>query len=102
MTRRRVVPEEKWLVGLRLLLHPVERLGRDLLVDRFHALLGQWTGVLDRLPSLAISDAVEYASRSEHLPELRILGIVGQLWLLFRIQVIEVAEELVEAVHRRQ
>ena len=43
--RGRVVPEEERLVGLGLLLHPAERLRRDLLVDGLHALLGQRAGV---------------------------------------------------------
>ena len=74
----------------------------DLLVDGFHALLGQRAGVLDRLPALAVGHAVEHAARSELLLELRILGIVGQLRFFLGVQVIEVAEELVEAVHGRQ
>ena len=39
---------------------------------------------------------------SELLLECRILGIVGQFRFFFGVQVIEVAEELVEAVHGRQ
>ena len=67
-----------------------------------HALLGERAGVLDRLPALAVGDAVEHAARSELLLECRILGIVGQFRLFLGVQVIEVAEELVEAVHGRQ
>ena len=99
---RRVVPEEEGLVRLRLLLHPRESAIGDLFVDRLHALLGQGTGVLDRLPALSVSHAVEHAARPELLLEFRILGIVGQLGLFLGVQVIEVAEELVEAVHARQ
>ena len=45
---------------------------------------------------------MEHAARSELLLERRILGIVGQLRLLLGVEVIEIAEELVEAVHGRQ
>ena len=45
---------------------------------------------------------MEHAARAELLLERRILGIVGQLRLFLGVQVIEVAEELVEAVHGRQ
>ena len=38
----------------------------------------------------------------ELLPELRILRIVRQFGFLFGVEVIQVAEELVEAVHRGQ
>ena len=68
----------------------------------FHALLGEGTGVLDRLPALAVSHAVEHAAGTEPLLEFRILGIVGQFGFFLGVQVIEVAEEFVEAVHGRQ
>ena len=99
---RRVVPEEEGLVRLDLLLHPFNGAGRDFLVDGLHALLRQGPGVRDRLPALTVSDAVEHSPGTELLLEGRILGIVGQFRFLFRVQVIEVAEELVEPVHRRQ
>ena len=53
-------------------------------------------------PPLPSAVAVEHAARAELLLERRILGIVGQLRLFLGVQVIEVAEELVEAVHGRQ
>src|SRR5262249_33895575 len=43
--------------------------------------------------------ALEDAARTEFLPELGILRVIGILRLLFGVQVIEVAEELVEPVH---
>ena len=46
--------------------------------------------------------AMEHAARAELFLERGILGIVGELRLLLGVQVIEVAEELVEAVHGRQ
>ena len=98
----RIVPEEEWLIRLGLLFHPAERAGGDLLVDGFHALLGQRAGVRDRLAALAVGQAVEHAARSELLLEFRILGIVPQFRLFLGVEVIEIAEELVEAVHGRQ
>jgi hypothetical protein len=45
---------------------------------------------------------MEHAARSELLLELRILRIVGAFRLLLGVQVVEIAEELIEAMHRRQ
>src|SRR5215467_3893786 len=45
---------------------------------------------------------MEHTARPELLLEFWILGIVGKFRFLFRIQVIQVAEELVEAMHGRQ
>src|SRR5204863_9082533 len=58
--------------------------------------------VRDRLPALPVGDAVQNAARTELLLERRILGIVGQLRLLLGVQVIQIAEELVEAMYGRQ
>ena len=60
------------------------------------------TGVLDLLAALAVRPGVEHAARAVLLPELRILRVVVGLRLLLGVQVVEVAEELVEAVHGRQ
>ena len=46
--------------------------------------------------------ALEHAARSEFLSEVRVLRVVGILGLFLGVQVIQVAEELVEAMHRRQ
>ena len=99
---RRVVPEEERLVRLRLLFHPRHRPVGDLLVDGLHALLGQGSGVVDRLPALAIGLAVEHAARAELLLELGILRVIGQFGFFLGVQVIEIAEEFVEAVHGRE
>src|SRR5262249_54049539 len=48
------------------------------------------------------SPRMQHTPRSEPLAERGILGIVRILWLLFGVQVVEVAEELVEAVDRGQ
>ena len=62
-------------------------------------------GVFDRLRAVRIREAVQHAARSELLGEIRkLLGIriVFALRLFLCIQVVEVSEELVEAVHGRQ
>src|SRR5262249_34267869 len=46
--------------------------------------------------------ALQHAARPEFLPKSRILGVVWVFRLLLGIQVIEVPEELVEAMDRRQ
>ena len=45
---------------------------------------------------------MEHAARSKLLLEFRILGIVRQFRLFLGVEVIEIAEELVEPVHGRQ
>ena len=46
--------------------------------------------------------ALQHAARAELLPEIRVLRIVGVFRLFLGVEVVEVAEELVEAVHGRQ
>ena len=59
-------------------------------------------GVLDLLRSVRIRPAVQHAARTELLLELGILRVVRVLRLLLGVQMVEVAEELVEAVDGRQ
>jgi hypothetical protein len=70
----------------------------DLLVDGRHARDAERPGVLDA----AVGIGVDHAARAVLLLELRILRVVVALGLLFGIQVIKVAEELVEAVRGGQ
>ena len=89
----------------------------DLVVDRLHPLLRQRAGVLDPLLADAAERGSSVASSSSVAQEWmtprgpnRLLncgkssagGQFGQLRLLLGVQVVEVAEELVEAVHGRQ
>ena len=86
----------------------------EFLVDRLHALLGERAGVLAFLLAPRAEagivarrvgcgrHAFEDAARTELRLELRALRVVGILRLLLGVEVIEVAEELVEAVHGRQ
>jgi hypothetical protein len=45
---------------------------------------------------------VQHTSRSELFQECRILWIIGEFRLFFRVEVIEIAEELIESVDGRQ
>src|SRR5437868_1544197 len=47
-----------------------------LVIDGFHALFGQRTGILDSLSALAVRPAVQHASGAEPLFELRVLRII--------------------------
>src|SRR4051812_35652921 len=73
---------------------------RRFVIDRFHALLVEWTRILDLLAALAVGPAVQHAPRSEPLLECRVLRIVRVLWLFLGIEVVKIAEELVEPMHR--
>ena len=105
---RGVPPAEERGARLHLPLDVVLGRGERLLVDRLHPLAGERAGVLDRLAALAVGPALEHAPRPVGLAErlavgeLHAAGVVAVLRLLLGVQVVEVAEELVEAVHRRQ
>ena len=78
---------------------------RELVVAGLHPLLGQRAGVLDasgcrrRWPMQWMHAAgPEYVSRNSR--EVFWLRIVRQLGFLLGVEVVQVAEELVEAVHR--
>jgi hypothetical protein len=99
---RRVPPQEERLaVGLRL-VDEGERLGRHLLVDGFHARARQRAGVLDLLGAVGRGRGPDHPARTKLPLERGILGIVGVLRLLFGVQVVEVAEEFIEAMDGRQ
>ena len=112
--RVRVEPAEERLACALLPLHEVDGRGGGLVVDRFHPLLGQRAGVLDGLLAdlaepridrgiVAIGRlALQHAARAELGTVGRILRVVGQFRFFLGVEVIEVAEELVEAVHGRQ
>src|SRR5262245_3616991 len=98
MHARRVVPDEEWLPGFVLPVDEVLRGSEELFVDRFHSLCGERSRVLD----LPVRERMQHAARTKLLLELGILRIVRALRFFLRIQVIEVAEKLVEAMVRRQ
>ena len=82
--------------------------GHRFVVDRLHPLLGQRAEVLDGLAALAVGLALQHAARAELLQEGLAVGqfhvprVVALFRLFFGVEVIEAAEEFVEAVHRRQ
>jgi len=102
---RRVEPDEERLAGVVRGLDERLRSREELVVAGLHPLFGQRTGVLDLLATLSVRPAVQHAARPVLLLEFRKVlrvRIVHFLGFLLRVQVIQVAEKLVEAVHRRQ
>ena len=109
---RGIPPDEKRLVGLVSLVDELKRPLGDLLVDRLHPPFGERAGVLDfLLADLAVmridgrivhvrGPGMKHAARPEFTLELGQLRIVGVLRLLLRVEVVEVPEKLVEAMHR--
>src|SRR4051794_3062680 len=84
-----------------------------LLVHRLHALPGQRAGILAALLAPGAESrifaggvgerrrAAEHAARTKALAELDVLRIVWMFRLVFGVEVVEIAEEYVEAVHGR-
>src|SRR3546814_3638619 len=102
---RGVEPDKEGKAGGVRALNKVDGVGERFVVDGLHAFLTQRTGILDGLTAFAVRFAVEDTPRAEFLPEIReVLGgrIIAQLGLLFGIEMIEVAKELIEAVHGRK
>ncbi len=99
---RRVPPDEERLVAGRCFLEVLERPRGHLVVDGLHALLRERASVLDLLGAVGHRPAVDDAARAEALAELGILRVVLVLRLFLGVEVVEVAEELVEAVVRGQ
>ena len=114
---RGVHPHEERRLGVVLAADEVQRGGRGLVVDGLHPLLGQRPGVLDAL--LADASVLGLLGRivgvgrprADHAPRQQLVvqrrkvvlvGVVGALGLFFGVEVVEVAEELVEAVRRRE
>ena len=95
-------PYKERLAGLVLALHPVGRHGEDFIVDGFHALLRQRTGIFDFLRPVGVGPGMQHAAWAKLLPELGVFRVVAQLRLFLGIEVIEVAEKLVEAVRSGQ
>ena len=109
-----VEPAEERLAGGLLSFHEVDGCGRGLVVDGFHPLLGQRPGIFDGLLAdlaeawidrgiVAISRlAFQDAARTELGKVAWVLWIVRQFRLFLGIEVVEIAEELIEAIHRGQ
>ena len=101
----RVEPHEPRSLGVLLAAHELQRCVAELLVTGLHALAGQRSGVLDPLRAVLVGPRADHATRPEPLAEARelLLGrVVVVLRFLLGVQVVEVPEELVEAVRGRQ
>ena len=83
-------------------LHESQRFLGDFLVDGLHAFLAERAGALDLLRAVRVGPGMNHAARLELLDHCRILEIVRVLELFLRVEVVERAEELVEAVGGRQ
>src|SRR5262249_42538414 len=107
-----VHPNEGWLTRLVLSLDEVHSSVGDIIVDRHHTRLGQRACVLAHLladPAEPWIDcwvvyirgfAVHHAARPILRTESWVFWIVRQLRLFFGVQMVEIAVELIEAVHR--
>ena len=112
MHARGVEPDEERLAVRLGLVDEGHRLGEDLVIDGFHSLRAQLSRVLDLLlPDLAPArhhgGVVHVRGPGmDHVPRahrgLERGRVVAMARVLHRVEVIEVAEELVEAVHRGQ
>jgi hypothetical protein len=95
----KVHPHKERLVRLHLLVHKVHGGVGCLIVDRLHALDVQRPRILD----LAVCKGMNNTAWVVHLQEDRIvLGPIRHLRLLLGVQVVQVAEEFVEAMICRQ
>ena len=112
-----VHPDEERGVRLVLALDEIDARAGGLVVDGLHPLLGQRPGVLDALLAdrpVAVVDlagvlvgrpGVDDAARQQRPAQQRRLlfgGVVRVLGLLLGVEVVQVAEELVEPVRGRQ
>src|SRR5262245_54716273 len=102
---RGVEPDEERLAARLLALDEVDGAGQELVVDRLHTLARERAGVVDPLRAVRIRPRVQHAPGPVLLSEageVLLRRVVAQLRLLLGVQVVEVAEELIEAVHRGQ
>ena len=114
MHARRVEVAEPRRVCLVLAVDEIDRRADEFLVHRLHPLGVKRAGVFDHLladPPVGGIDgrivgvagpAFEHAARPELGPELRILGVIRILRLFLGVEMVEIAEEFVEAVYGRQ
>ena len=114
MHARRVEVAEPRRVCLVLAVDEIHRRADEFLVHRLHPLGVERAGIFDHLladaPVGGIDGrivgvgglAFEHAARPELGPELRILGVIRILRLFLGVEMVEIAEEFVEAVHGRQ
>ncbi len=109
---RRIQPDEERLAVRVRLVDERQRLVADLVVYRLHARRAQFTGILDllladlaptRIHSRVIAGRrprVQHVARAYLVAQ--ILRIVRMARVFHRVEVVQVAVELIEPVHRRQ
>src|SRR6516225_9428203 len=104
----RVEPDKEWLLVPDGAVDEVVRGADELRIDYFHALTGKRSGVLAfllapgaeaRIVAWRVGgggDTFEHPARPEIHPEGRVFRIILVLRLFLGVEVIEIAEELVE------
>ena len=101
-------PHEERLPALMRLANEANGGVGCLVVHRLHALLRQGPRVLDSLGAVCVGPAVNHAARAVPLQERsavgrdHVAGIVLELRLFLGVEVVQIAEELVEPVVRRE
>src|SRR5258708_18192357 len=107
-------PHEEGLLVAVCAIDELRRGLEEFLIDGFHALLGERTGILAFLFAPGAKTgivarrvgrdchALHHAARAELRLERWILRIVRIFRLIFGIQMIEIAKELIETVHGGQ
>ena len=93
-----VEPDKKGLLPGRGLVDELEGRRQEFGIHCLHALARQRAAVLD----LAVGEAADHPAGAKLLPECGALRVVRILRLLLGVEVVEVAEKLVEAVVGRQ
>src|SRR4029079_5251609 len=74
----------------------------EFFIDRLHALLGERAGALDLLRPVWVLSGTDHSTRALFFLQLRVLEVIGMLRLVFRVEMVERAEELTESMHRGQ
>ena len=109
---RGIEPEKERLTVALRLVDELECVLEDLVVDRLHPLGREWPRVLDLLLAdlaparldgrviAVLGPAVQHVAGTDRVLQLR--RVVAMERVLHRVQVIEIAEELVEAMHGGQ
>jgi hypothetical protein len=99
---RGVERDEKQHVRLALAFDKIDGLCDDLVVDGLHALFALRSGVKDRLSAVRIGFALEDSARPKFFLKVRVVGGGAMARLFHRVQMVEQAEELVEAMRCRE
>ena len=95
-------PGKEWFA---ILVGPFDEINRRVgkfVVSGFHALFRHGTGVLDLLAAFAVSPGVEHAPGAALFTELFILRIVIAFRLFLCVEMVEVAEDPIQAMDCRQ